>query len=67
MESSVLDKALEIAGIGMIGVFVFMTVFYLIILGLDKFFPYENKIRVGNQTLQWIIPIMTTRIKIEVQ
>ncbi len=42
MESSVLDKALEIAGIGMIGVFVFMTVFYLIIRGLDKFFPYEN-------------------------
>ena len=42
MESSVLDKALQIAGLGLVGVFVFMAVFYLIILGLDKIFPYET-------------------------
>ncbi|MDN5295992.1 OadG-related small transporter subunit [Seramator thermalis] len=51
MESSVLDKAFEIAGIGIIGVFVFMTVFYLIILGLDKFFPYEKQNSVGKSNI----------------
>ncbi len=47
MESSVLDKALQIAGLGIVGVFVFMAVFYLIILGLDKIFPYEKQKSLG--------------------
>ena len=28
-------KALEISGIGLAGVFIFMTVFYFVIMGLD--------------------------------
>lgn len=36
-------KALEISGIGIAGVFLFMTVFYFVIMGLDKFFPNEQK------------------------
>ena len=36
-------KALEISGIGIAGVFIFMTVFYFVIMGLDKFFPNEKK------------------------
>lgn len=36
-------KALEISGIGIAGVFIFMTVFYFVIMGLDKFFPQREK------------------------
>lgn len=38
-------KALEISGIGLAGVFIFMTVFYFVIMGLDKFFPNERKVK----------------------
>jgi|AGTN01.3.fsa_nt_gi hypothetical protein len=36
------QNALFIAGIGMAGIFVFMAVFYLLILGLDKYLPFEE-------------------------
>ena len=36
-------KALEISGIGIAGVFLFMTVFYFVIMGLDKFFPNKQE------------------------
>lgn len=36
-------KALEISGIGIAGVFIFMTLFYFVIIGLDKAFPNEKK------------------------
>ena len=36
--SQALEKTLEIAGIGIVGVFLFMTLFYLLILALDKIF-----------------------------
>lgn len=32
-----------IAGIGMAGIFVFMAVFYLLILALDRFLPYQEE------------------------
>ena len=35
-------KSLEIMGIGMIGIFAFMLIFYLVIVGLDKLFPYKE-------------------------
>ncbi|MHB9056013.1 MAG: OadG-related small transporter subunit [Paludibacteraceae bacterium] len=38
-----LYKALEISGIGIAGVFLFMTVFYFVIMGLDKFFPNKQE------------------------
>lgn len=34
-------KALQISGIGIAGVFVFMTLFYFIIIAIDKIFPYK--------------------------
>lgn len=34
-----LIKALEITGLGLAGVFLFMTIFYFIIMLLDKLFP----------------------------
>ncbi len=34
-----LVKALEITGLGLAGVFLFMTIFYFIIILLDKLFP----------------------------
>ena len=37
------EKALLIAGIGMAGIFVFMAVFYLLILALDRFLPYQEE------------------------
>lgn len=40
---SIMDKALQIAGIGIVGVFVFMALFYLLILALDKLLPSEGK------------------------
>jgi len=39
-----IEKALEIAGIGIIGVFIFMAIFYLLILALDTFLPYKEEV-----------------------
>lgn len=36
----VIQTTLLIAAISIVGIFVFMTVFYLLILALDKIFPY---------------------------
>ncbi|WP_294067257.1 OadG-related small transporter subunit [Proteiniphilum sp. UBA1028] len=41
--TSTIEVALFIAGIGMAGIFVFMAVFYLLILALDKYLPHEEK------------------------
>ncbi|WP_418892501.1 OadG-related small transporter subunit [Limibacterium fermenti] len=38
----VLKQALEIAGLGIVGVFVFMALFYLLIRGLDKLLPHKE-------------------------
>lgn len=35
--------ALQISAIGLAGVFIFMTVFYFVIIGIDKLFPTEDK------------------------
>lgn len=37
------ETALIITGIGMVGIFIFMAVFYLLILALDKFLPNEEE------------------------
>ncbi len=39
-----IEKTLEIAGIGIIGVFIFMAIFYLLILALDTFLPYKEEV-----------------------
>lgn len=36
-------KALEISGIGLITVFIFMVIFFFVIIGIDKLFPYKNE------------------------
>ncbi len=38
-----IQTALLIAVVGLIGVFVFMSFFYLIILALDKYLPYREE------------------------
>ena len=35
--------SLKIMGIGMLGIFIFMLIFYLVIVGLDKLFPDKKK------------------------
>ena len=37
------EKALLIAGIGMVGIFIFMALFFLLILALDRFLPYQEE------------------------
>jgi hypothetical protein len=37
-----IENALLIAGIGMVGIFIFMAVFYLLILALDRFLPFQE-------------------------
>ncbi len=43
MNNPELIKALQISGIGLAGVFIFMTIFYFIIIGIDKLFPYKKE------------------------
>jgi Na+-transporting methylmalonyl-CoA/oxaloacetate decarboxylase gamma subunit len=38
-----LTKALEITGIGLAGVFLFMAIFLVIIVGVDKLFPFKEE------------------------
>ncbi|MDY9919787.1 MAG: hypothetical protein U2P89_13080 [Proteiniphilum sp.] len=38
-----IQTALFIAVVGLIGIFVFMSFFYLIILALDKYLPYQEE------------------------
>jgi hypothetical protein len=37
-----LETALFIALVGIVGIFIFMFIFFLMIKGLEKWFPYEN-------------------------
>ena len=37
------EKALLIAGIGMVGIFIFMALFFLLILALDRFLPFRGE------------------------
>lgn len=41
--SPIVQTALIIAGIGIVGIFIFMAVFYLLILALDKYLPYKEE------------------------
>ena len=38
-----LYKAMEISGIGLATVFIFMVVFFFVIKGIDKLFPFKNE------------------------
>ena len=38
----IVQTTLLIAAISMVGIFVFMAVFYLLIVALDKIFPYKE-------------------------
>lgn len=37
-----IETTLLIAGIGITGIFVFMAIFYMLIVGLDKLLPFEE-------------------------
>lgn len=41
--TSTIQITLFIALVGIIGIFIFMSFFYLIILALDKYFPYQEE------------------------
>jgi len=36
-------KSLEVMGQGMAGILIFMSLFYILIIGLEKAFPVEKK------------------------
>ncbi len=40
--TSTIETTLWIAAIGITGIFVFMAIFYLLIIGLDKLLPFEE-------------------------
>jgi Na+-transporting methylmalonyl-CoA/oxaloacetate decarboxylase gamma subunit len=37
------ENALEITGLGLAGVFIFMAIFLAIIVGVDKLFPFKEE------------------------
>ncbi|MCE5177908.1 MAG: hypothetical protein LLF81_02025 [Porphyromonadaceae bacterium] len=37
------QTTLLIAGIGIVGIFIFMVLFYLMIIALDKYLPYQEE------------------------
>lgn len=41
--TTTLQQALFIAGVGIIGIFAFMAIFYLLIIALDKYLPYKEE------------------------
>ncbi|OJV82700.1 MAG: hypothetical protein BGO34_17450 [Bacteroidia bacterium 44-10] len=41
--TSTIQTTLFIATIGIVGIFIFMSFFYLIILALDKYLPYQEE------------------------
>lgn len=41
--NSTIQSALEIAGIGIGGIFIFMAMFYFLIIGIDKWFPFQEE------------------------
>lgn len=38
-----IETSLWIAGIGMVGIFIFMALFYALILALSRFLPYKEE------------------------
>jgi hypothetical protein len=43
MMTATIHTALFIAAVGLAGIFIFMSFFYLIILALDKYLPYREE------------------------
>lgn len=43
MMTPIFEKALLITALGMAGIFLFMAVFYLLILALDKLMPFREE------------------------
>lgn len=41
--TSTIETTLLIAGISIAGIFVFMAIFYLVIVGLDKLLPFQEE------------------------
>jgi hypothetical protein len=41
MTNDILSSAFQIAGYGMLGVFIFMALFYLVIFLLDRTYPFK--------------------------
>ncbi len=41
--TTTLQTAIIIAILGIVGIFAFMAIFYLLIKGLDKWLPYEEE------------------------
>lgn len=41
--TTTIQQALFMAGVGIVGIFAFMTIFYLLIKALDKFLPYKEE------------------------
>ena len=41
MTSDILSHAFKIAGYGMLGIFIFMALFYLVIYLLDRIYPHK--------------------------
>ena len=41
MKNEILNHAFQIAGYGMLGIFIFMLLFYLVIFFLDRIFPFD--------------------------
>ncbi|HOS17027.1 MAG TPA: OadG-related small transporter subunit [Bacteroidales bacterium] len=39
IDYNIVNSALLISGIGLVGIFVFMMIFYVVIKLIDKFFP----------------------------
>ncbi len=41
--TTTIQQALFVAGVGIIGIFAFMTIFYLLIKALDRLLPYDKE------------------------
>ncbi len=41
--TTTIQQALFVAGVGIIGIFAFMTIFYLLIKALDRLLPYDEE------------------------
>jgi hypothetical protein len=41
MNNNILNYAFQIAGYGMLGIFIFMLLFYLVIYLLSRIYPYK--------------------------
>jgi hypothetical protein len=41
--TTTIQQAFFMAGVGIIGIFAFMTIFYLLIKALDRLLPYDEE------------------------